>query len=382
MTSAPETVRVVCAQLALDVDRPEDNLRATVEAIASAARNGAQVVVLPELATSGYVFEDAKELSGAAEDRDGPGVTAWSEAAARHGVVVVGGFAERGGAGSVHNSAVLVDPSGPRAFYRKAHLWDREQDMFVPGDEAPPVVDTAFGRIGLMICYDLEFPEWVRLAALSGAELLCAPANWPWFPRPDGERPVEIVKVQGNASTNRVAVAVCDRVGAERGVSWLGGSVIIDADGYPLTALALGQEAQTTAEVDLAATRTKRLGANNDVFNDRRTDLYGPPGPVAAISPGAAVQHETDRIRVTRWTLPSGASTGRHAHHHDYVVVPLAAGRMTVVDATGESTHHQLAPGESYVRTAGATHDVRNLDPTLVDFVEVELLEGGESEQT
>ncbi len=375
MTNGPASVRVACAQLALDVERPQDNLRATVEAIAAAARDGAQVVVLPELASSGYVFADVEEVSGAAEDRSGPSVTAWADAAAAHGVVVVGGFPERASDGSLHNTAVLVDPSGPRAFYRKAHLWDREQGMFVPGDEAPPVVSTAVGQIGLMICYDLEFPEWVRLAALSGAELICAPANWPWFQRPDGERPVEIVKVQANASVNRVAIAVCDRVGTERGVSWLGGSVIVDADGYPQTAPSLGQEAHLTADVDLAATRTKGLGPSNDVFDDRRTDLYGPAAP-SATSPGGAVQHETDRVRVTRWTLPPGASTGRHVHDHDYVVVPLAAGRMTVIDADGQSTEHELAPGASYVRTAGATHDVRNLDPALVDFVEVELLEG------
>ncbi len=381
MTSGPASVRVACAQLALDVDRPADNVRATVDAIASAARDGAQVVVLPELATSGYVFEDAQELTAVAEDRSGPSVTAWSEAAARHGVVVVGGFPERGSEGSVHNSAVLVDPSGPRAFYRKAHLWDREQGMYVPGNQAPPVVSTAFGQIGLMICYDLEFPEWVRLAALSGAELICAPANWPWFPRPDGERPVEIIKAQANASTNRVALAVCDRVGTERGVIWLGGSVIVDADGYPMTALSLGEQAHLIADVDLSATRTKRLGPNNHVFDDRRTDLYG-PATATATSTGGAVQHETDRIRVTRWTLPNGASTGPHTHHHDYVVIPLTAGEMTVIDAAGQSIRHELTPGVSYVRAAGATHDVRNLDAALVDFVEVELLEGGQSEQT
>ena len=379
MTSRSASVRVACAQLALDVDRPHDNLRATVEAIASAARDGAQVVVLPELASSGYVFEDAEELSGVAEGRDGPTVSAWSEAAAHHGVVVVGGFPERASDGSVHNSAVLVDPSGPRAFYRKAHLWDREQGMYAPGNEGPPVVSTAFGQIGLMVCYDLEFPEWVRLAALSGAELICAPANWPWFPRPDGERPMEIVKVQANASVNRVAIAVCDRVGTERSVSWLGGSVIVDADGYPLTALSLGEEAHPIADVDLSATRTKRLGPSNHVFDDRRTDLYGPATPTATSS-GGDVQHETDRIRVTRWTLPNGVSTGRHVHHHDYVVVPLTAGRMTVIDAAGQSTHNELTPGVSYVRTAGTTHDVRNLDPALVDFVEVELLEDRQPE--
>ena len=181
---------------------------------------------------------------------------------------------EAGAAGVFHNSAALVDASGLRALYRKAHLWDRESEWFVPGDAAPPVVDTRFGRIGVMVCYDLEFPEWVRMAALNGADLLCAPANWPLYPRPAGERPAEVVKVQADAAVNRVFVAVCDRAGTERGTQWLGGSVIVDPDGFPLTAPGLGAEAVFSATVDLEAALVKRIGDRNDVFADRRSELY------------------------------------------------------------------------------------------------------------
>ena len=118
--------------------------------------------------------------------------------------------------------------------YRKAHLWDAERLWFTPGDGAPPAVPTSFGRIGVMICYDLEFPEWVRLPALDGAQLLCAPVNWPAAPHPPGERPGEIIRVQADASINRIFIAVADRVGAERGVEWVGGSLITDADGWLL----------------------------------------------------------------------------------------------------------------------------------------------------
>ena len=93
---------------------------------------------------------------------------------------------------------------------------------------------TKFGRIGMLICYDLEIPEWVRMPALDGAQLLCAPVNWPAFPRPDGERPAEVVRVQADAAVNRMFIAACDRTGQERGVDWVGGSVIVDADGWPL----------------------------------------------------------------------------------------------------------------------------------------------------
>jgi predicted amidohydrolase len=79
----------------------------------------------------------------------------------------------------LYNSAALVDGSGTRALYRKAHLWDTEKLIFTPGDATPPVTDLGFGRVGLMICHDLEFQEWARLAALGRADIIAAPVNWP-----------------------------------------------------------------------------------------------------------------------------------------------------------------------------------------------------------
>jgi 5-aminopentanamidase len=134
----------------------------------------------------------------------------------------------------VFNSAALIDPGGLRSVYRKAHLWDAENLLFSSGSTPPPVVSTAYGRIGMLICYDLEIPEWVRLPAMDGAQLLCAPVNWPAFRRPDGERPAEVVRVQADAAVNRMFIAACDRTGRERGIDWVGGSVIVDADGWPL----------------------------------------------------------------------------------------------------------------------------------------------------
>ena len=182
------------------------------------------------------MFANLTELEASAESVDGETVREWVLLAREHEVVIVGGFAENGADGHIYNSAALVDPSGLQAVYRKAHLWNLERaDLFTEGSAAPPVVDTAVGRIGLMICYDVEFPEWVRGVALRGAELLCAPVNWPLYPRPEGERPSEIFRVQAGASVNRMAIACADRTGVERGEDWLGGSVIVDADGYPVS---------------------------------------------------------------------------------------------------------------------------------------------------
>jgi predicted amidohydrolase len=263
---------VACCQLEPRIGELEAN---RAQAMAAISEADARVVVLPELCVSGYVFEDAGEARSLAEPLDGPTVSGWARLARERDLVIVGGLCERDG-DALHNTAVLVDASGVRTVYRKAHLWERERLIFDAGSEPPPVVDTPVGRIGVVVCYDLEFPEWVRMPALAGADLLCAPVNWPLEPRPDGERPAEVVRVQAIASTNRMFVAVCDRVGAERGTDWVGGSVIAGPDGFPLAGPARAGEIQTiAAECDLAAARDKRLGEYSDAFADRRPELYG-----------------------------------------------------------------------------------------------------------
>ena len=265
---------VACCQLAPQLGDAAANRDLAAAAIADAAARGAEVIVLPELMSSGYVFESQPEARGLAEPPDGPTVMAWARLAAEYDVITVAGLCEDGGA-QVYNSAVLVDASGLRCVYRKAHLWDAEPRWFAAGAAAPPVVATKHGLIGVMVCYDLEFPEWVRLPALDGAQLLCAPVNWPAYPRPDGERPSEVVRVQADAGVNRMFIAACDRVGTERGVQWVGGSVIVDADGWPLAGgLASAQPATVLAECDLDAALDKAVSENNDVLCDRRPELY------------------------------------------------------------------------------------------------------------
>jgi len=147
--------------------------------------------------------------------------------------------------------------------------------VFTPGDAPPPVVSLPFGRAGLMICYDLEFPEWVRLAALGGADLLAAPVNWPAMPVPAGERPCDVIRVQADACVNGMFIAVADRCRAERGVSWVGGTVIVGPDGYPLAGPVTGdQEAVLTAPCDLARARDKKISEHSDVLADRRPPRY------------------------------------------------------------------------------------------------------------
>jgi predicted amidohydrolase len=275
LSSVKNTV-VACCQLAPKIGDLAYNRTLTERAIRQVALQGAQVVVLPELVQSGYLFADRSEALSLAETADGPTLQLWQALASELNLVIVGGFCERLPGDELANSAAMIDANGLRAVYRKAHLWDAEKDIFTPGDAPPPVVETLHGRLGMLICYDLEFPEWVRLPALAGADLLCAPVNWPDGPRPQTERPAEVLRVQANASVNRMFIAACDRYGHERGVGWVQGSVIVDADGYPLAGPAeQGGEQMLLATLNLAEARNKRISARNDLHLDRRPQLYG-----------------------------------------------------------------------------------------------------------
>ena len=236
------------------------------------------MIVLPELTTSGYMFESAEEAASVALDPDHEILREWGAAASANGVIVAGGFAERGEDGRTYNSAAVFDPTGLRAVYRKLHLWDREKLWFAPGEQPPPVIDTAVGKLSVIVCYDVEFPELTRMVALAGTQLLVVPTNWPLMERPDGERPAEVVIAMAAARGNRMAVACADRTGVERDQPWTGCSTIIGADGW-VAAEKAGAEALTrgpvTADLDLELALDKRYTELADVFADRRPSLYG-----------------------------------------------------------------------------------------------------------
>ena len=274
------SVRIGCAQIAPAVGDAEGNRRLAREAVQEAIGAGARIVLLPELVTSGYVFESAEEARGLALPVEE--LSDWAEEAARAEAVIVGGFAELGEHGDVYNSAAVFGPAGLIAVYRKTHLWDREKLCFEQGGEPPPVVETPFGRIGVPVCYDLYFPELTRGLALAGADLIALPANLPLFPRPEGERPVEIALAQATAHVSKVWVAVCDRTGLERGVDWTGATCIVDPDGW----LAAGPvdsygEGILYADCDLERSRDKAWGERNHVVDDMRAELYPSPRPAS-----------------------------------------------------------------------------------------------------
>jgi len=279
------TVTIACCQLAPRIGDTAYNKKLAEQAIRDAAGNGANIIVLPELIPSGYVFKDKEEARLLAETPEQT-PNEWARLAKQLNVVIVGGFCELG-ENRLHISAALATNKGDLTLYRKAHLWNAEKRIFTAGDKPPPVIDTVFGKIALMICYDQEFPEWVRLAALAGVDLIAMPVNWPDSPRPEGERPMEIIRVQANAAVNRIFIAACDRAGTERGVDWVGGSVIVDADGYPLTPSLRNNnqaiEGTVYATIEINQARNKAISELNDAHADRKPELYSAIVPVVSV---------------------------------------------------------------------------------------------------
>jgi predicted amidohydrolase len=264
-------VRIACCQIDPTIGELAANTELIEVNIRQAVAAGAEVIVLPELATSGYMFADAEEARAVAIPAADKAFTNWSAAAGDS--IVIGGFCELGDDARLYNSAVMLDADGVIATYRKTHLWDREKLIFTPGDTLPQVVKTKHGVIAVVVCYDLEFAELTRPVAVHGAELIAAPVNWPLFPRPEGERPGEVITAMSTARTNKVAVAACDRAGVERGQRWTEGTAIIDPDGWVAAAAGTGT-AMAVADIDLALTRDKTLTEHVHLFDDRRIDLY------------------------------------------------------------------------------------------------------------
>ncbi len=268
--------RIEAHQLAPTIGDLAGNQDLALAAIRAAAARGAQLVVLPELVLTGYVFASPEEARAVAIPADDARLLEWG--AAGQGALVIGGFAELGSDGLLYNSAAVVGPEGVLAVYRKLHLWDREKLVFTPGLDAPPLLDTPHGRIAVMICYDLEFPELTRGVALSGADLIAVPTNWPLVPRPDGEHPPEVLIAMAAARVSHLAIVACDRTGTERGQEWTAGTAVIDENGWVVAGP--GVDGVATADLDLTLARNKTLTPLADAFGDRRPEIYARFAPL------------------------------------------------------------------------------------------------------
>jgi 5-aminopentanamidase len=266
-------MRVAVAQIDPKLAEKERNLDACLARLDEAVAQGAELLVLPECAIPGYMFESAGEALPYAEEIPGPSTEALEEACRRTGVHVVCGLLERDG-DRLHNAAVLVGPDGLVGSYRKTHLPFLGVDRFVtPGDELP-VWDTPLGRIGVEICYDLRFPEVTRTLALKGADIVCHPTNFPVAARVQ----TELITV-ARAAENRIFLLTANRCGQERWAEFCGRSQIVDPLGIRLAETGVAGEALLVADVDIEKARDKDYVIPGEyelyLFGHRRPELYG-----------------------------------------------------------------------------------------------------------
>jgi len=266
-------MRVAVAQLEPKLAEKERNLDSCLVRLEEAAAQEAQLTVFPECVIPGYMFDSAEEALPFAEEIPGPSTEAFERECRRLGVHAIAGLIEREG-DTLYNAAILVGPEGLIGSYRKTHLPFLGVDRFVtPGDELK-VFDTVLGRIGLIICYDLRFPEVTRTLALHGADLVALPTNFPMAAKVQTE-----VITLGRAAENRIYLLCANRVGKERTGEFCGWSQIVDPYGKRLAEAGETEEALLVAEVDVEKARDKDYVVPGEyelyLFGHRRPELYG-----------------------------------------------------------------------------------------------------------
>ena len=260
-------MRIAAFQMVAQPGDVAANLALIDGAAHEAKAAGATLLVGPELATTGYGAGDA--IRNLAESADGAQVARLAAIAEEHGITLVAGFAERDGA-AIYNTAALLTPEGRRILYRKCHLYgDYERALFRPGDRPSPLVELDGMRLGLLICYDVEFPEPVRALARAGADLVLVPTA-----QPDTADAAFIAEkiVPVRAFENGIAIVYADHAGADRNFSYAGRSAIVLPDGRDAARAAPEGRAVIVADYEPAAFAQTR--AANPYLRDLRADLF------------------------------------------------------------------------------------------------------------
>jgi predicted amidohydrolase len=260
--------RVALAQLACVEGDTAANAAAARRAIDEAAGSAADFVILPELHLTGFVGR--RELPAVAEPWPGAALDALVRHAAAQGLGLCTSFVEAGPGDRPFNTAVLCDREGRIiAGYHKSHLFDAERSLYEPGGELVPPVDAGGVRTGVLVCYDIEFPEAARQLGLAGAQCLFVPsANMaPW-----GER--HRLFCRARALENHLFVAYCNRCGEGPGLHYVGGSTIVDPMGRILCD-AGDTEAVVYADLDTAV--IAESARTFDYLRERRPELYTTP---------------------------------------------------------------------------------------------------------
>lgn len=249
---------VAAVQFEPTLAKKSENIETLLALTEQAAREGARLIVLPEMATTGYCWYHREEVAPYVETMPGPTTEAFTALAARHDCYIVVGMPERDPATDLYyNSAVLLGPQGVVGVHRKTHPYIAEPKWAANGDRHA-VFDTPIGRIGLLVCMDIHFVETARLMALNGAQVICHLSNWL-----DERTPAPYWLTR--AWENDCALIEGNRWGWERGVKFSGGSCVVGADG---TLLGYRDDGDGVVHGDI------ELPERNRSLAKRRPELY------------------------------------------------------------------------------------------------------------
>lgn len=256
---------VSLAQIDIVLGDPATNLAKAADWIAEAAQRSSDLVILPELWSSGYDLTRAPKL--ASTMRDGL-VRQVANLAAQHQIWVVGSTLVSDGEAQPTNRAILFDPTGEViASYDKIHLFGlMDEDQYLAPGKSLTLTETPWGKAGLAICYDLRFPEIFRSYALAGANMILLPSEWP-YPRQAHWSTL----LRARAIENQLYVLACNRVGKDTRNTFCGRSAVIDPWGE-VTVEAGDTETMLTVTIDLAT--VPQIRDRIPVFRDRRPELY------------------------------------------------------------------------------------------------------------
>ncbi len=256
---------------------PAANLERGLAAARAAAQDGADLVAFAELAFTRFYPQvvatpDSRSL---AEPIPGPTTAAFQAVAREHGVVVVLNLFERTADGRTWDSSPVIDADGALlGTTRMVHITEyehfHEQGYYAPGDTGAPVYDTRAGRIGVAICYDRHYPEYMRALALQGADLVVVPQAGSVGEWPEGLYEAEL---QVAAFQNGYFTALCNRVGPEEHLTFAGESFVCGPDGRVLARAGTGTDETLVCDLDLG--EAARSHARQLFLRDRRPELYG-----------------------------------------------------------------------------------------------------------
>jgi predicted amidohydrolase len=243
----------------------EANLQRIESAMQQTAAAGGAAILFPELFLTGYFLTE--QLASLAEPLEGPSLVRLSELARRYHLLTICGWPETAGGPRPYNSAVIIERDGEVVGrYRKTHLFGREPEFFAAGDRLV-AFDTSVGRIGVLICYDMEFPETARILALDGAAVLLTPtANMNPYSA------YQAVYTRARAMENGVYVATANTVGHLDRFDFFGESSVVDPEGNVIEIAGAGER---VLMVSVDPARVPRSEAALRYLQHRRPELYG-----------------------------------------------------------------------------------------------------------